>query len=120
VEKGLNSPTILGVGELMSPRLIHWFLHQSPADYVLRRRTKRVGMPWSDSGGDAMRALHARLPSRRPLQTHCHLGLDKLYGKVDLYDEARAELSTAVAMLRDMGMAYWLPEAENELAAVNK
>ena len=32
-------------------------------------------------------------------------------------DEARAELATAVAMLREMGMAFWLPEAERELAA---
>jgi hypothetical protein len=33
------------------------------------------------------------------------------------FNEARAELSTAVAMLREMGMAFWLPEAENELAS---
>ena len=33
-------------------------------------------------------------------------------------DEARTELSTAVAMLREMGMAFWLPEAEDELASV--
>ena len=32
-------------------------------------------------------------------------------------DEARAELATAVAMLREMGMTFWLPEAEAELAA---
>jgi hypothetical protein len=30
-------------------------------------------------------------------------------------DDARAELATAVAM-REMGMAFWLPEAEAELA----
>jgi hypothetical protein len=33
--------------------------------------------------------------------------------------EAQAELVTAVAMLREMGMAFWLPEAERELAAVS-
>jgi hypothetical protein len=27
----------------------------------------------------------------------------------------RAELATAVAMLREMGMSFWLPEAEREL-----
>ena len=37
----------------------------------------------------------------------------------DLLDEARAELSTAVAMLREMGMAFWLTEAEAELAQSN-
>jgi hypothetical protein len=53
----------------------------------------------------------------RPLKAHCHLGLGKLYRRVGRLDEARAELSTAVAMLREMRMAHWLPEAEAELAA---
>jgi hypothetical protein len=35
-------------------------------------------------------------------------------------DEARAELSTAVAMLREMGVAFWLPEAETELAGLTR
>jgi class 3 adenylate cyclase/tetratricopeptide (TPR) repeat protein len=52
----------------------------------------------------------------RPLQAHCHLGLGKLYRRVGRSDEARAELATAVAMLREMGMMFWLPEAERELA----
>jgi hypothetical protein len=53
----------------------------------------------------------------RPLQAHCHLGLGKLYRRIGRLDEARAELATAVAMLREMGMAFWLPEEEWELAA---
>jgi tetratricopeptide (TPR) repeat protein len=48
----------------------------------------------------------------RPLQAHCHLGLGKLYRRTGPLDEARAELATAVAMLREMGMAHWLSEAE--------
>jgi len=52
----------------------------------------------------------------RPLQAHCHLGLGKLYRRVGRLDEARAELTTAVAMLTEMGMMHWLPEAEGELA----
>jgi hypothetical protein len=52
----------------------------------------------------------------RPLQAHCHLGLGKLYRRIGRPDEARAELSRAVAMLREMGMAFWQPEAETELA----
>jgi tetratricopeptide (TPR) repeat protein len=55
----------------------------------------------------------------RPLQAHCHLGLGKLCRRVGRLDEARAELSTAVAMLREMGMALWLPEADAELAAAS-
>jgi tetratricopeptide (TPR) repeat protein len=53
----------------------------------------------------------------RPLQAHCHLGLAKLYRRVGRLDEARAELTTSVEMLRDMGMTFWLPEAEAELAS---
>jgi tetratricopeptide (TPR) repeat protein len=53
----------------------------------------------------------------RPLQAHCHLGLGKLYRRIGRHDEARAELATAVSMLREMGMTFWLPEAEAELAA---
>ena len=52
----------------------------------------------------------------RPLQAHCHLGLGKLYRRTGRLDEARTALSTAVTMLREMGMAFWLPEAEGELA----
>lgn len=51
----------------------------------------------------------------RPLQAHCDLGLGKLYRRVGRQDEARAELGTAVTMLRDMGTLHWLPEAEAEL-----
>jgi len=32
--------------------------------------------------------------------------------------EARAELATAAALLRELGMAFWLPAAEDELASV--
>ncbi len=54
----------------------------------------------------------------RPLQARCHLGLGKLYRHTGRAAEARAELERAVTMLREMGMAHWLPEAEAELAAV--
>jgi tetratricopeptide (TPR) repeat protein len=52
----------------------------------------------------------------RPLEAHCHLGLGKLYRRVGRVGEARTELSTAVEMHREMGMTFWLPEAEAELA----
>ena len=52
----------------------------------------------------------------RPLQAHCHLGIGKLHRRLAHLDEAHAELATAVSMLREMGMAFWLPEAEAELA----
>jgi hypothetical protein len=56
----------------------------------------------------------------RPLQAHCHLGLGKLYRRVGRMEEARAELTTASAMFREMGMTLWLPEAESELAQADR
>jgi len=44
-----------------------------------------------------------------------HPGLGKLYRRIGRQDEARAELTTAVTMLREMGMLHWLPEATREL-----
>jgi hypothetical protein len=52
----------------------------------------------------------------RPLQAHCHCGLGILYAKIDRTELACAELSTAVALYRAMGMTFWLTQAEAELA----
>ncbi|MEK7701037.1 MAG: adenylate cyclase, partial [candidate division NC10 bacterium] len=54
----------------------------------------------------------------RPLVAHCHLGLGKLYRPVGKRQEARAHLTTAATMLRDMDMRFWLARAEAELAAL--
>ena len=48
----------------------------------------------------------------RPLQAHCHLGLGNISLKSGRPDEARAELSAAIALYRTMQMTFWLPEAE--------
>jgi predicted ATPase len=52
----------------------------------------------------------------RPLQAHCHFGLGTLYAKIDRREQARAELSAAIALYRAMDMAFWLPQAETVLA----
>jgi tetratricopeptide (TPR) repeat protein len=54
----------------------------------------------------------------RPLQAHCHLGLGMLYAKSDWPEQARSELSAAVALYRTMEMTFWLPQAEGTLAQV--
>jgi tetratricopeptide (TPR) repeat protein len=54
----------------------------------------------------------------RPLQAHCHRGLGTLYGQTGSSAQARAELSTAIEMYRDMEMAFWLPETQAALAEV--
>jgi class 3 adenylate cyclase/tetratricopeptide (TPR) repeat protein len=56
----------------------------------------------------------------RPLQAHCHRGLGILYRQTGQSEYARAELSTAIEMYRDMEMTFWLPETEAALAEVEK
>ena len=55
----------------------------------------------------------------RPLQAHCHLGLGKLYRRIDRVEDARVELSAAITMLHEMGMRFWLPGARAELEVAN-
>jgi tetratricopeptide (TPR) repeat protein len=54
----------------------------------------------------------------RPLQAHCHLGLGTLYAKIERWEQACAELATAIDLYRAMGMTFWLPQAEATLAQV--
>ena len=54
----------------------------------------------------------------RPLQAHCHLGLGTLYATTGQREQARAALSTAIALYRAMDMIFWLPQAEAALAQV--
>jgi len=42
----------------------------------------------------------------RPLQAHCHRGLGILYSQTRQSEQARAELSTAIKMYRDMEMTF--------------
>jgi tetratricopeptide (TPR) repeat protein len=52
----------------------------------------------------------------RPLQAHCHRGLGTLYSQTGHSEHARAELSTAIEMYRDMEMTFWIPETKAALA----
>jgi class 3 adenylate cyclase/tetratricopeptide (TPR) repeat protein len=54
----------------------------------------------------------------RPLQAHCHRGLGTLYTTTGQREQARAELTTAIALYRAMEMSFWLPQAEAVLAQV--
>jgi tetratricopeptide (TPR) repeat protein len=54
----------------------------------------------------------------RPLVAHCHLGLGKLYRRTDTREHAQARLTTATNMYREMGMTYWLEQAEAEMGAL--
>jgi tetratricopeptide (TPR) repeat protein len=56
--------------------------------------------------------------SMRPLQAHCHRGLGTLYLQTNRPAQARAELTTAIALYRAMEMTFWLSQAEAALAQV--
>jgi hypothetical protein len=52
----------------------------------------------------------------RPLQTHCHFSLGKLYARSRRPGKACAELSTAIGLYHAMEMTFWLPQAEATLS----
>jgi tetratricopeptide (TPR) repeat protein len=71
------------------------------------------------AGGHYQQALVlAEALGMRPLQANCHLDLGRLYTQVDRLEQARVELSTAIALYRAMEMTFWLPRAEAALASV--
>ena len=53
----------------------------------------------------------------RPLQAHLHLSLGRLHRSENKIDEARRELSLALASYRGMEMPAWIAAVERELAA---
>src|SRR5262249_8369681 len=62
---------------------------------------------------DAM-ALALELGTR-PLIAHCHLGLGKLYRRTAKREHTHEHLTVAAAMYREMGMRFWLEQADAEL-----
>ena len=52
----------------------------------------------------------------RPLVAHCHLGLGKLARRAAKREQAREHLTTATTMYREMGMRFWLEQAQAALA----
>jgi len=48
----------------------------------------------------------------RPLLTHCHLGLGKLYRHTGKGEHAQEHLIIARTMSREMDMQFWLEQAE--------
>lgn len=60
-------------------------------------------------------ATQAEQLSMRPLVAHCHLGLGKLRRRTGKRDQAQEHLGTATTMYREMGMPFWLEQAEAEM-----
>jgi tetratricopeptide (TPR) repeat protein len=51
----------------------------------------------------------------RPLVAHCHLGLGRLCRRTGTHEQAQQHVATATTMYRDMGMTYWLGQAQAEM-----
>jgi hypothetical protein len=51
----------------------------------------------------------------RPLVAHCHLGLGKLCRRRGDGTKAHEHLTTTSTMYREMGMTFWLEQAEAEM-----
>jgi tetratricopeptide (TPR) repeat protein len=50
----------------------------------------------------------------RPLIAHCHFGLSKLYQRTGRTEKAREPLTISIDMYREMGMQFYLDQAEAE------
>jgi len=48
----------------------------------------------------------------RPLVAHCHLGLGQLSRQAGKPEQAKADVTAAATMYRDMDMRFWLEKAE--------
>jgi tetratricopeptide (TPR) repeat protein len=95
--------------------------HQAYALRLLGEIAARRAPPESDQAEAYYRQALALTEAlgMRPLQAHCYLGLGTLSAKVGRFAQARAELSTAIALYRGMEMTFWLPQAETALAEVD-
>ena len=51
----------------------------------------------------------------RPLVAHCRLSLARLCRRTGKREQAQQHVATATTMYRDMGMTYWLEQAEAEI-----
>jgi class 3 adenylate cyclase/tetratricopeptide (TPR) repeat protein len=78
--------------------------HENPPDLEKAETVYRQALALGDPLG------------MRPLRAHCQLGLGALYHQLSRVEQARAELSTAVALFDSMGMTFWLPRAQALLA----
>jgi tetratricopeptide (TPR) repeat protein len=83
---------------------------------LLAEILSRRGSPHTEAAAElyaSAMALAAEL-EMLPLVAHCHLGLGKLYARTGKGSESDEHLATAMAMYREMGMTYWLEQAEGE------
>jgi hypothetical protein len=88
--------------------------------YALRLKADTAERDRSYAPGEADRPYAEALGiadslRMRPLAAHCHLGLGTLYRCTGKREQAEKHFTTATTMYREMGMTYWLEQAEAEL-----
>jgi hypothetical protein len=49
---------------------------------------------------------------------HWHLGLGKLYQRIEKRQQAQEHLATATTMYREMDMRFWLEQAQVEMGGL--
>jgi tetratricopeptide (TPR) repeat protein len=54
----------------------------------------------------------------RPLVAHCHFGFSRLYRRTGKREQAQEHLTTATAMYGEMGMRFWMEQAQAELSGL--
>jgi DNA-binding SARP family transcriptional activator/tetratricopeptide (TPR) repeat protein len=85
-----------------------WALHLQAEVAASRKAARRA---------EARERFHEALAlagalEMRPLEARCHLGLAALHQADGRIDEASAARGQAIAMLRNMGMNFWLSQAQ--------
>lgn len=74
--------------------------------------------PLDESETNFLQALRrAEELDLRPLAAQCHLGLGKRYLQVGQQESAEAHFTTAAGIFRELGMRYWLEQAQSLLAS---
>jgi tetratricopeptide (TPR) repeat protein len=91
--------------------------HRAP---LLRLHAELLAREDLRHGADAVRHFEEALSlaaelGMRPELAHCHFGLGKLYRRSGKRQQAQEHLTTATTMYREMGMRFWLEQAEVEL-----
>jgi tetratricopeptide (TPR) repeat protein len=77
----------------------------------MRRCQGRISLEENAAAYDQALSL-AEACGMRPFIAHCHFGLGKLYDRTGDRQRAAEYLATATTMYREMGMIYWLEQAE--------
>jgi class 3 adenylate cyclase/tetratricopeptide (TPR) repeat protein len=76
--------------------------------------------PLDESETNFLQALRrAEELDMRPLAAQCHLGLGKRYRQIGQQASAASHLNTAADMFQELGMQFWLEQAQSQLASAS-